>query len=72
MVLFASRMVSLSSMLAGISFPFFLHFVFHNTNSILTIFSVVVALLLIVTHRKNILRIINKQESKIKFASKKS
>jgi glycerol-3-phosphate acyltransferase PlsY len=71
-VLFASRMVSLSSMLAGISFPFFLHFVFHNTNSILTIFSVVVALLLIVTHRKNILRIINKQESKIKFASKKS
>ena len=71
-VLFASRMVSLSSMLAGISFPFFLHFVFHNTNSILTIFSVVVALLLIVTHRKNILRIINKQESKIKFVSKKS
>lgn len=71
-VLFASRMVSLSSMLAGISFPFFLHFVFHNTNSILTIFSVVVALLLIVTHRKNILRIINKQESKIKFVNKKS
>ncbi len=71
-VLFASRMVSLSSMLAGISFPFFLHFVFYNTNSILTIFSVVVALLLIVTHRKNILRIINKQESKIKFVNKKS
>jgi glycerol-3-phosphate acyltransferase PlsY len=72
MVLFASRMVSLSSMLAGISFPFFLHFVFHNSNSVLTIFSIVVALLLIVTHRKNIIRIINKQESKIKFVSKKS
>ncbi len=72
MVLFASRMVSLSSMLAGISFPFFLHFAFHNSNSVLTIFSIAVALLLIVTHRKNIIRIINKQESKIKFVSKKS
>ncbi len=71
-VLFASRMVSLSSMLAGASFPFILYFVFHNTNPILTTFSIVVAVLLIVTHRKNIIRIVNKQESKIKFVSKKA
>ncbi|MBL7910402.1 MAG: glycerol-3-phosphate 1-O-acyltransferase PlsY [Bacteroidia bacterium] len=70
-VLFTSRMVSLSSMLAGVAFPFILHFIFGNTNPILTTFSIVVALLLIVTHRKNIVRILNKQESKIKFASKK-
>ncbi|MEO6302787.1 MAG: glycerol-3-phosphate 1-O-acyltransferase PlsY [Bacteroidia bacterium] len=70
-VLFASRMVSLSSMLAGIAFPFILYFVFHNTNPILTTFSIVVAALLIVTHRKNIIRIVNKQESKIKLISKK-
>lgn len=70
-VLFASRMVSLSSMMAGVAFPFILHFIFGNTNPILTTFSIVVALLLIVTHRKNIIRIVNKQESKIKFVSKK-
>ncbi len=70
-VLFTSRMVSLSSMLAGASFPFILHFIFQNENPILTTFSIVVAVLLIVTHRKNIVRIINKQESKIKLASKK-
>ncbi len=71
LVLFASRMVSLSSMMAGVAFPFILYFIFGNTNPILTTFSIVVALLLIVTHRKNIVRILNKQESKIKFASKK-
>jgi len=71
LVLFTSRMVSLSSMMAGVAFPFILHFIFGNTNPILTTFSIVVALLLIVTHRKNIVRILNKQESKIKFASKK-
>jgi glycerol-3-phosphate acyltransferase PlsY len=71
-VLFSSRMVSLSSMLAGVVFPFILHFVFGNTNPILTTFSIVVAVLLIVTHRKNIFRIINKQESKINFVSKKT
>jgi len=70
-VLFSSRMVSLSSMIAGVTFPFVLYFVFGNTNPILTTFSIVVAVLLIVTHRKNIVRILNKQESKIKFLSKK-
>ncbi|MDO9000003.1 MAG: glycerol-3-phosphate 1-O-acyltransferase PlsY [Bacteroidota bacterium] len=70
-VLFTSRMVSLSSMIGGFAFPFILHFVFGNTNPILTSFSIVVALLLIITHRKNIIRIVNKQESKIKFLSKK-
>lgn len=70
-VLFSSRMVSLSSMLAGAAFPFILYFIFHNTNPILTTFSIVVALLLIVTHRKNIIRIVKRQESKINFISKK-
>jgi glycerol-3-phosphate acyltransferase PlsY len=70
-VLFSSRMVSLSSMIGGVAFPFVLYFIFGNTNPILTTFSVVVAVLLIVTHRKNIVRILNKQESKIKFLTKK-
>ena len=71
-VLLTSRIVSLSSMMAGMAFPFILHFVFRNTNPILTTFSIVVAVLLIITHRKNIRRILNKQESKIKIFSRKN
>jgi acyl phosphate:glycerol-3-phosphate acyltransferase len=71
-VLFSTRIVSLSSMIGGITFPIFLNLVMGNTNPILTVFSIVVATLLIITHRKNILRLIKKQESKVQlFSSKK-
>lgn len=66
-VLFSSRMVSLSSMMAGLSYPFLLYFVAHNDNNILTVFSIIVAALLIVTHRKNIQRILRKEESKVQL-----
>lgn len=64
-VLFATRYVSLSSMLAGISFPFMLHFALNNQNQVLTIFSITVAVLLVITHRKNIVRLFKNQESKV-------
>ena len=71
-VLFTSRIVSLSSMLAGLAFPFILHLVLHNTNQVLTIFSIVVAVLLLITHRKNIGRLLRREESKVRlFASQK-
>ncbi|MDI1355275.1 MAG: glycerol-3-phosphate 1-O-acyltransferase PlsY [bacterium] len=71
-VLFISRIVSLSSMLAGIAFPIILNLVFGNTNPILTAFSVIVALLLIITHRRNIQRLLKKEEKKIRlFPSQK-
>lgn len=66
-VLFSSRMVSLSSMVAGISYPFLLYFLMQNDNQILTAFSIIVAALLILTHRKNIQRILRKEESKVKL-----
>jgi len=66
-VLFSSRIVSLSSMIAGVSFPIMLNVVLGNNEPILTVFSIVVAVLLIVTHRKNILRLVKKQESKIRL-----
>lgn len=72
-VLISSRIVSLSSMIAGISFPIFLNIVLVNTNPILTVFSIVVAALLLITHRKNIVRLLNKQENKVNlFSSIKS
>lgn len=66
-VLFSTRIVSLSSMSAGISFPFILNILLGNTNPILMVFSIVVAVLLIITHRKNIVRILKKQESKVQL-----
>ena len=70
-VFFSTRIVSLSAMLAGLSFPIILNVMLGNTNPILTGFSVIVALILIITHRKNIQRIIKKEESKITFFSAK-
>lgn len=64
-VLISTRFVSLSSMMAGIAFPFILHFVMHNDEKVLTIFSITVAVLLVITHRKNIVRLFKNQESKI-------
>lgn len=69
-VLLSTRIVSLSSMLAGASFPIFLNLVLHNENNVLAVFSVVVAVLLIITHRRNIRRLIKKEESKVKLFSK--
>lgn len=71
-VLFASRYVSLSSMTAGLTFPFFLNVVFHNTNPVLMAFSCLVAVLLIITHKKNITRLLKRQESKVKLFAKKA
>ena len=71
-VLFASRYVSLSSMLGGISYPIVLGVFMHNQDVTLTVFSIVVAILLVVTHKKNIVRLYKKQESRISFYNKVS
>jgi glycerol-3-phosphate acyltransferase PlsY len=71
-VLILTKYVSLSSMLGGISFPFILHFVFHNHNETLLIFSIFVAILLVVTHKKNITRLLKRQESKTYLFAKKA
>jgi acyl phosphate:glycerol-3-phosphate acyltransferase len=65
LVLLTSRYVSLSSMMAGLTFPFILHFILQNQNEVLTIFSITVAALLVLTHRKNIKRLLKNQESKV-------
>lgn len=67
LVLLSTRIVSLSSMIAGISFPLFLNLALDNTNPILTVFSIIVSALLIITHRKNIQRLLKKEESKVRL-----
>ena len=64
-VLLISRIVSISSMLAAISFPIFVIFVYKSSYFSLVVFSIVMSLLIIVTHRKNIIRLLNKEEPKV-------
>lgn len=71
-VLLATRYVSLSSMTAGLSFPFFLNIVLKNQNQTLLIFSLFVAALLILTHKKNIARLLKRQETKVNLFAKKA
>jgi glycerol-3-phosphate acyltransferase PlsY len=64
-VLFLTRFVSLSAVLAGIAFMVFILFVFNEQPTFYRIFAVLVALMVILTHQKNIGRILNGTESKV-------
>lgn len=64
-VLMISHYVSLSSMTAGVMFPIYIVVFFRETYWPLILFGCVIALLLIITHRKNIRRLIAGTESKI-------
>ena len=66
-VLMISHYVSLSSIIGGCCFPLFTLIAPHaaaKVNLTFIVFSFVIALLLIVTHRKNIRRLLNGTESK--------
>jgi acyl phosphate:glycerol-3-phosphate acyltransferase len=64
------RYFSLSSMTAGISYPIVLILIFDVRSLSLIIFSVLIAALLLLTHRKNIFRLLNNQEPKARFRPK--
>jgi len=64
--LLLSGYISLSSMMAGITFPIVI-MVFYSTNSSINIFSLAVAVIILVTHQRNIERLISKEESRVKW-----
>lgn len=64
-VLLLTGYVSVSSMSAGISFPLLLFLLFDTPSVFFRIFSFVVALALIITHRKNISRLLKGEETRI-------
>lgn len=64
-VLLITHCVSLGSMLAGCSYPLFVFFVEKTDIISLQVFSVIFAVLLLVTHRKNIARLRNGEEKKM-------
>ena len=71
LMLFAFRYVSLASMSAGLSFPFIVLLILKDSPVSLLIFSLMVAALLIITHKKNIQRLLKKQEPKISLSKAK-
>ena len=71
-VLLISGYVSLSSMSAGIAFPFLVIFLFPADHILFTVLSIAVAVFLPITHRKNIKRLLNGTESKFRPGAKKA
>lgn len=65
LVFLATGYVSLGSLSAGVAFPVFLFLFFDTPSVIFKVFSVVIAIMLIITHRKNISRLLKGEESKL-------
>ncbi len=66
-VLYLTRFVSLSSILASIAFPIFLLLIFKEPVPLYRVFAIAVALLVILTHQKNINKLLNGNESKARI-----
>jgi acyl phosphate:glycerol-3-phosphate acyltransferase len=64
-VLYLTRFVSLSSILASIAFAVFILFIFNEKEPLYRVFAVAVALMVILTHQKNINRLLKGTESKV-------
>jgi glycerol-3-phosphate acyltransferase PlsY len=72
LVLLITKYVSLGSMLAAVCFPFLVIIVFDKGVPALTVFSIVVSLLVIITHQKNIQRLLKRDENKTYLFKKKT
>ena len=67
---FSTRIVSISSIMATFSFPFWLIFRFHESSPTLVIFSFAIVFLVLVTHQKNLERLLNGEEKKARIRKK--
>ena len=65
LVFYLTRWVSLSSILASVAFPVFILVIFNEPEKLYRVFAIVVALLVLVTHQKNISRILKGSESRV-------
>lgn len=69
--LLITKYVSLSSMIAGLSFPVLVIVVFKTTTPSLVLFSLIIFALLLFTHQKNIERLARNEEKKAYFLFKR-
>lgn len=70
-VLSVTKYVSLSSILATLAFPFFTVFWFQRDEPLLIAFGIAASLLVVLTHKKNISKLIKGQESKTYLVKKR-
>lgn len=71
LMLFLTRYVSLSSIAASIAFPVLILFIFREPEHFYRLFAIAAACVVVLTHHKNINRLINGNESKVKLRKKK-
>src|SRR5690606_4311246 len=64
-VLLVTKYVSLSSILAGFSFPFSIALWFHSPVKSILLYAICICILILVTHQKNIERLLKGKESKV-------
>lgn len=64
LVLYLTRFVSLSSILASLAFPIFILVIFNEPEHLYRIFAIAVALMVMLTHQKNIGRLLRGSENK--------
>jgi glycerol-3-phosphate acyltransferase PlsY len=65
LVLYLTRFVSLSSILASIAFPVFILVIFNEPEHLYRVFAIAVALMVLLTHQKNIGRLLKGNENKV-------
>lgn len=65
LVLYLTRWVSLSSILASVAFPIFILVVFNEPEHLYRAFAIMVAIMVLYTHHKNIGRLLKGDESKV-------
>ena len=70
-VFLISRYVSLSSIVAGLFFPVVVMVIFKTEQPAMVVFALMISVAVIVTHQKNIERLLSKTENRVNFKSKK-
>jgi glycerol-3-phosphate acyltransferase PlsY len=70
-MLFLTRYVSLSSITASIAFPLLILFIWNEPEISYRLFAIATACLVVLTHHKNISRLLNGNESKVGFFRRK-
>ena len=70
-VLMISKYVSLSSILAGFTFPLSIIFIFQSPIRSVVLYGMSICILILVTHQKNIERLIKGKETKVNLFKKK-
>jgi acyl phosphate:glycerol-3-phosphate acyltransferase len=71
LVLLISGYVSLSSMIAAVCYPFIIMLVLNETIPTVNIFAMAIAVMVLITHQKNIERLLRKKESKVRLLRRK-